>query len=79
MEIKLRGEMTIADIRQALFEQLHDLETNYSVKFSRGAVRRQSYWDKGLSKLREALAHRFGDVRRPAGGAASGDWQWSVV
>ena len=38
MEIKLRGEMTIADLRQALFEQLHDLETNYSVKFSRGAT-----------------------------------------
>jgi hypothetical protein len=38
MEIKLRGEMTIADIRQALFEQLHDLEINYSVKFSRGAT-----------------------------------------
>lgn len=38
MEIKLRGEMTIADIRQALFEQLNDLETNYSVKFSRGAT-----------------------------------------
>ena len=38
MEIKLRGEMTIADIRQALFEQLHDLETNYAVKFSRGAT-----------------------------------------
>ena len=37
MEIELRGEMTIADIRQALFEQLNDLETNYSVKFSRGA------------------------------------------
>ena len=31
-------------------------------------VHRQSYWDKGLGKLREALAHRFGDVRRPAGG-----------
>src|SRR5271169_6511290 len=38
MEIKLRGEMTIADIRQALFEQLHDLETNYAVNFSRGAT-----------------------------------------
>jgi hypothetical protein len=38
MEIKLRGEMTIADLRQALFEQLHELETNYSVKFSRGAT-----------------------------------------
>ena len=38
MEIKLSGEMKMADIRQALFEQLHDLETNYSVKFSRGAT-----------------------------------------
>ena len=38
MEIKLRGEMTIADLRQALFEQLHELETSYSVKFSRGAT-----------------------------------------
>ena len=38
MEIKLRGEMTIADIRQALFEQLHELETKYAVKFSRGAT-----------------------------------------
>jgi hypothetical protein len=38
MEIKLRGEMNMADIRQALFEQLHNLETNYSVKFSRGAT-----------------------------------------
>ena len=38
MEIRVRGEMTIADIRQALFEQLHELETNYAVKFSRGAT-----------------------------------------
>jgi hypothetical protein len=38
MEIKFRGEMTIADVRQALFEQPHDLETNYSAKFSRGAT-----------------------------------------
>src|SRR6516165_3209636 len=34
------------------------------------AVRRQSVWDNGLGKLREALAHRCGAVRRPAGGAA---------
>lgn len=30
--------MTMADIRQALFEQLHDLETNYAVRFTRGAT-----------------------------------------
>jgi hypothetical protein len=28
MEVRIRGQMTIADIRQALFEQLHELETN---------------------------------------------------
>ena len=38
----------------------------------RGIVRRQGFRDNGLSKLREALAHRVGDVRRPAAGAASG-------
>ena len=38
MEIRIRGQMTIADIRQALFEQLHELETKYAVKFSRGAT-----------------------------------------
>jgi len=38
MEIRVRGEMTIADIRQALFEQLHELESNYAVKYSRGAT-----------------------------------------
>src|SRR5204862_2908801 len=36
-------------------------------------VRRQGFRDNGLSKLREALAHRHGEVRRPAAGAASGD------
>ena len=30
--------MTIADIRQALFEQLYGLETKYAVQFSRGAT-----------------------------------------
>jgi len=38
MEVKIRGQMTIADIRQALFEQLHELETKYAVQFSRGAT-----------------------------------------
>ena len=41
-------------------------------KVGRG-VRRQGFRDNGLGKLREALAHRHGDVRRPAAGAASGD------
>ena len=36
------------------------------------AVRRQGFRDNGLGKLREALAHRIGEVRRPAVGAASG-------
>src|SRR5262249_15476842 len=38
MEVRIRGQMTIADIRQALFEQLHELETKCSVQFSRGAT-----------------------------------------
>jgi hypothetical protein len=38
MEVRIRGQMTIADIRQALFEQLHELETKYAVQFSRGAT-----------------------------------------
>src|SRR6266550_5387972 len=37
------------------------------------AVRRQGFRDNGLGKLREALAHRVGEVRQPAAGAASGD------
>ena len=36
------------------------------------SVRRQGFRDNGLGKLREALAHRIGEVRRPAVGAASG-------
>jgi hypothetical protein len=38
MEIRLRGEMTITDVRQALLEQLHELETKYAVKFFRGVT-----------------------------------------
>ena len=33
MEVRIKGQMTIADIRQALFEQLHELETKYAVQF----------------------------------------------
>ena len=42
-------------------------------------VRRQGFRDNRLGKLREALAHRCGAVRPPAGGAASDGWQWCVV
>ena len=38
MEIRLRGEMTFADIWQALFEQLCTLEDEYAVRYSRGAT-----------------------------------------
>jgi len=42
MEVRIRGQMSIADIRQALFEQLHELETKYAVQFSRGAAKNTS-------------------------------------
>ena len=38
MQILIRGEMSMADIRQAIFEKLHELEDDYAVKFSRGAT-----------------------------------------
>jgi len=36
--MKVRGEMSIAEIRQALFEMLHEIEDDYSVRYSRGAT-----------------------------------------
>lgn len=38
MKIVLRGEMTLAEIRQAIFEALHKVETDYAVRHSRGAT-----------------------------------------
>lgn len=38
MQIVVHGEMSIADIRQAIFEKLHELEDDFAVKFSRGAT-----------------------------------------
>ncbi len=38
MQINIRGEMSIADIRQAIFEKLSELETDFAVKFSQGAT-----------------------------------------
>lgn len=38
MEIKVKGEMTIADIKQALFEKLQEVEDDHAVRYSRGAT-----------------------------------------
>lgn len=38
MEIRVKGEMTIAEIRQALFEKLHEAESDYAIRYSRGAT-----------------------------------------
>lgn len=38
MQIKIRGNMSIADVRQALFEVLHEIEESYGVRFSRGGT-----------------------------------------
>jgi hypothetical protein len=38
MKIKVKGEMTLADIRQALFESLNSVEEEFAVRHSRGAT-----------------------------------------
>ena len=38
MKIKVHGEMTIPEIRQALFEQLNELEDSLAVRYSIGAT-----------------------------------------
>ena len=38
MQIQVKGEMTLAEIRQALFEKLMDVEEEYAVRYSRGAT-----------------------------------------
>lgn len=38
MKIKVHGEMTIPKIRQALFEQLNELEDSCAVRYSIGAT-----------------------------------------
>lgn len=38
MKIKVHGEMTIPEIRQALFEQLNQLEDSLAVRYSIGAT-----------------------------------------
>lgn len=38
MQIQVKGEMTIHEIRQALFEKLSELESEHAVRYSRGAT-----------------------------------------
>ena len=38
MQIKLTGEMTLVEIRQILFEKLHEIEGDYAVRYSVGAT-----------------------------------------
>lgn len=38
MQIKVKGEMTLSEIRQALFEKLSEIETDLAVRHSRGAT-----------------------------------------
>lgn len=38
MQIKIKGEMSLAAIRQALFEQLTQIEDALAVRYSRGAT-----------------------------------------
>lgn len=38
MKIKVHGEMTIPELRQALFEQLGELEDSLAVRYSIGAT-----------------------------------------
>ena len=35
MQIKLKGEITIAELRQVLFETLHEVEDEYAVRHAR--------------------------------------------
>lgn len=38
MQITIKGELTIAEIRQALYEKLHELEDDFAVRYSQGAT-----------------------------------------
>ena len=41
MQIKLKGEMTLAELRQALFEQLNQVEEDYAVRYARSISRKR--------------------------------------
>ena len=38
MQIQVKGEMTLVELRQALYEKLLDVEEDYAIRHSRGAT-----------------------------------------
>lgn len=38
MQITIRGELTIAQLRQAIYEKLHELEEGFALGYSQGAT-----------------------------------------
>lgn len=38
MLIQIKGEMTLVELRQAIYEKLFDVEEDYAVRHSRGAT-----------------------------------------
>ena len=38
MQIHIKGELTIAELRQAIYEKLHELEDDLAVAYSKGAT-----------------------------------------
>ena len=38
MQIKIKGEMTIAELRQELFEKLNEIEDDYAVRHARSVT-----------------------------------------
>lgn len=38
MQITIKGEMTIAEIRQAIYEKLGELEDDFAIVYSQGAT-----------------------------------------
>ena len=38
MKIKVKGEMTIAELKQALFEELHEVEDSLAIRHTLGAT-----------------------------------------
>jgi len=38
MKIQIKGEFTIAELRQAIFEQLHELEDQFTIRHSRNVT-----------------------------------------
>ena len=38
MQITIKGEMPIADIRQAIYEKLSELEEDFAIAYSQGAT-----------------------------------------